>query len=245
MTCTAVLLQLPSDVLFLAVSLFDRCLARLFMTAAADAEALNLLSTACLWIAAKFEQCVVPSSSCFLTAAGQCSTPHNKQLLVECEAHVLQALDYRVVPRPTAKACLRAILAVNANASHEMLDNTHMTVCASYLCEMSLLEARLVPFLPSQVAAAAFAGASLLTGTPLAHKQLMASTGYSLAQLKQPLQLLLSVHNVLYQGRELPKDSMYATARRYMAADKAWVGLMPSIASTDDQRLKRADIVNA
>lgn len=125
-----------------------------------------------------------------------------------------------------------------------MPDSSPMAVCAAYLCEMSLLESRLVPFLPSQIAAAAFAGASLLTATPLAHRQLMASTGYSLAQLKQPLQLLLSVHHVLYQGRALPQDSMYATARRYMAADKVWVGLLPSIASTDDQRLKRADIVN-
>jgi hypothetical protein len=118
-----------------------------------------------------------------------------------------------------------------------------MAVCAAYLCEMSLLEARLVPFLPSQVAAASFAGASLLTGTPLAHGQLMAATGYSLAQLKEPLQLLLSVHHVLYQGRSLPPDSMYATARRFMSADKAWIGLLPSITSTDDPRLKRADIV--
>jgi hypothetical protein len=159
--------------------------------------------------------------------------------------HTKQALDYRVVPRPTAKACLRAILAASGLASMAVPGNSHMTVCAAYLCEMSLLEARLVPFLPSQVAAAAFAGASLLTGTPLAHGQLMASTGYSLAQLKQPLQLLLSVHHVLYQGRALPPDSMYATARRYMAAEKAWVGLLPSIASTDDPRLKRADIVDA
>ncbi|WIA12905.1 hypothetical protein OEZ85_006523 [Tetradesmus obliquus] len=242
MTCAVALLQLPSDALFLSVSLLDRCLARLPMTAAADAEALSLLSTACLWIAAKFEQCVVPPSSCFLAASQQCSSPHNRQLLVACEAHVLQALDYRVVPRPTIKACLHAIFAASG-ASTATPESTQMTLCAAYLCEMSLLEARLVPFMPSQVAAAAFAGASLLTGSPLAHGQLLAATGYSLAQLKQPLQLLLSVHHVLYQGRALPPDSVYATARRYMAADKAWIGLLPSIASTDDPRLKRADIV--
>jgi hypothetical protein len=90
MTCAAIVLQLPSDALFLSVSLLDRCLARLPMTAAADAEALSLLSTACLWIAAKFEQCVVPPSSCFLAASRQDSSPHNRQLLVACEAHVLQ-----------------------------------------------------------------------------------------------------------------------------------------------------------
>jgi hypothetical protein len=90
MTCAAIVLQLPSDALFLSVSLLDRCLARLPVTAAADAEALSLLSTACLWIAAKFEQCVVPPSSCFLAATRQCSSPQNRQLLVVCEAHVLQ-----------------------------------------------------------------------------------------------------------------------------------------------------------
>jgi hypothetical protein len=110
--------------------------------------------------------------------------------------------------------------------------------CASYLAEMSLLESKLAPLPPSQVAAAAYASASLLVPGALRDAQLQQLTGYSLAQIKEPMTLLLSVHHVLYQGRHLPLTRMYETARKYRHASMCRVGLIPGITSTTDQRLR-------
>jgi hypothetical protein len=110
--------------------------------------------------------------------------------------------------------------------------------CASYLAEMSLLESKLTPYPPSQVAAAAFASANLLVPGALRDAQLQQLTGYSLAQVKEPMTFLLSVHHVLYQGRHLPLTRMYETARKYRHASMCRVGLIPSITSTNDQRLR-------
>jgi hypothetical protein len=176
---------------------------------------------------------------------------------------LLQALDYRVCTFPTTKTFLRTTFTqmqaqlqqqqaeALAKQQHNMSSSAaaaaaaaagqidpRLYFCASYLAEMSLLESKLTPFPPSQIAAAAFASASLLVPGALRDAQLQQLTGYSLAQIKEPMTFLLSVHHVLYQGRHLPLTRMYETARKYRHASMCRVGLIPSITSTTDQRLR-------
>jgi hypothetical protein len=175
----------------------------------------------------------------------------------------MQALDYRVCTSPTTKTFLRTTFTqmqaqlqeqqaeTLAKQQHSMSSSSsaaaaaaagqidpRLYFCASYLAEMSLLESKLTPFPPSQVAAAAFASANLLVPGALRDAELQQLTGYSLAQVKEPMTFLLSVHHVLYQGRHLPLTSMYETARKYRHASMCRVGLIPSITSTTDERLR-------
>ncbi|WIA28421.1 hypothetical protein OEZ86_010967 [Tetradesmus obliquus] len=260
-TRTATQLQLSSDVLFLAVACLDRVLSlRIIASKQLDTAAL-----ACLWIAAKFEHCVVPPAVHFLAAAqADFTSPAARRLLVDMEAVILKALDYRVCTSPTSKTFLRTtfiqmqaqlqqqhagLLGKQQHSSSSSSTSSaaaaaagqidpRLYFCASYLAEMSLLESKLAPFPPSQVAAAAFATANLLVPGALRDAQLQQLTGYSLAQVKEPMTFLLSVHHVLYQGRHLPLTRMYETARKYRHASMCRVGLIPSITSTTDQRLR-------
>lgn len=166
-----------------------------------------------------------------------------------------QALDYRVCIYPTTKTFLRTIFITlqqqlqeqakqqvaaehsSSTACSGQID-PKLYFCASYLAEMSLLECKLVPFPHSHVAAAAFASANLLMGNMLQDAQLVALTGYSLSEIKLPMQWLLSVHHVLYLGRNLPVTSMYETVRKYRHASMCRVAMVPSISSTSDPRLR-------
>lgn len=211
-------------------------------SAQADQQVTPLLSRACL------HQSCCPAT---VAACAPC-----------CPAN-LQALGYRVCTFATIKTFLRSTFtqmqlqlqqqqaevlgkqqcimsssAAGTRAAAAGQVDPRLYFCASYLAEMSLLESKLTPFPPSQIAAAAFASASLLVPGALHDAQLQQLTGYSLAQIKEPMTFLLSVHHVLYQGRHLPLTRMYETARKYRHASMCRVGFIPSISSTTDQRLR-------
>jgi cyclin A len=86
-TRTATQLQLSSDVLFLGVACLDRVLSLRIIAP----EQLDTAALACLWIAAKFEHCVVPPAVHFLAAAqADFTSPAARRLLVDMEAVILR-----------------------------------------------------------------------------------------------------------------------------------------------------------
>jgi hypothetical protein len=127
------------------------------------------------------------------------------QLLNKLEMTVLQQLNYHLAFIPTVAASKRAIIqglitCANPAAAHARQYSQLLYCCVSYLCEVSALEYHLLPLLPQQVAAAAFALAHMLLGLPLDDALLSQLTGYSTGQLLEPMQILVALHTSLWQA---------------------------------------------
>ncbi len=148
----------------------------------------------------------------------------------------MQVLGYRISAYPTTKAFLRVIF-LRARSAGMCVDPT-LYLCACYLAEVSLLEAKLSALPASQVAATSFACASLLLRGAPASGVLATLTGYGLDAIRDAMTWLLAVHNVLYQGRCLPTVAMYEAARKYRHPEVGCVCLVPSITHRDDPRLR-------
>jgi hypothetical protein len=163
------------------------------------------------------------------------------QLLNKLETTVLQQLNYRLAFIPTVAASKRAIIqglitCANPAAAHARQYSQLLYCCVSYLCEVSALEYHLLPLLPQQVAAAAFAVAHMLLGLPLDDALLSQLTGYSTGQLLEPMQILVALHTSLWQA--LQAGHPYAVTRKYCGDDAYAVGCsVPPIVSQDDPRV--------
>ncbi|KAF6261782.1 microtubule-binding protein MIP-T3-domain-containing protein [Scenedesmus sp. NREL 46B-D3] len=108
--------------------------------------------------------------------------------------------------------------------------------CVSFLCEAATLEYGLLPLLPRQVAAAAFAVAHMLLGLPLDDALLAQLTGYRTSELLEPMQVLLALHSSLWQA--LQGGRPYAVTCKYCGDDAYGVGCgVPPIVSRDDPRV--------
>ena len=192
--------RLCSDTLFLAVAALDRFLSR---SAPVARERLQLAGVACMWLASKYEEIYAPGSRDFVYIT---DGTYSRRELADAEAAVLAALRFRLT-QPTAKTFLRRHL--QAAAADERLH-----YLASYLCELSLLSARALALLPSQVAAASVYLASLLLlggggggdgggggaeGLPACPwtPTLERYTGWSLAELQPAIAELLAVHEAM------------------------------------------------
>jgi hypothetical protein len=173
-----------------------------------------------------------PTAKAFLRAAFT-HMQHNQELLALAAASATSC----ATPCTTTTAAAAKTTAA-ASSSLPCFDRK-LYCAASYLTEISLLEEQLVATSPSHIAAAAIASASMLLGHGLTNAQLVELTGYSVAELQLPIKWLLSVHNVLHMGRDLPPARMYESARKYRHPALSCVGLLPSICTPDDPRLSR------
>jgi len=115
---------------------------------------------------------------------------------------------------------------------YELKVDGHLYFLTSYLAEASLLEYGLLAFLPSRVAATAFALAHALLGRPLAAEALQGLTGYAPQELVEPMRLLHHVHAALAQA-----GGLYAVTVKYQNPDMACAATVPPILSPADARL--------
>ncbi|XP_060041948.1 cyclin-P [Erinaceus europaeus] len=158
-------LALEGDTLYLTVHLLDSylsaCRVRL--------RHLQLLGVACLFLACKMEECVLPeSTSLCLLGAGS----YSRVELLRAERRILSRLGFRL-HHPGPLLCLR-LLAALAGSSPQVL------LLATYFLELSLLEAEAAGWEPGRRAAAAL---------NLAHRMLDGTVSAPEPALYSPAQL--------------------------------------------------------
>ncbi|XP_043292447.1 cyclin-P [Cervus elaphus] len=133
-------LGLAGDTLYLAVHLLDSYL----RAGRVRLHRLQLLGMACLFVACKVEECVLPEpSSLCLLGAGSFSLAE----LLRAERRILSRLDFRL-HHPGPLLCL-GLLAALARSGPQVL------LLATYFLELSLLEAEAAGWEPGRRAAAA------------------------------------------------------------------------------------------
>ncbi|XP_004441662.2 PREDICTED: cyclin N-terminal domain-containing protein 2 [Ceratotherium simum simum] len=133
-------LGLAGDTLYLAVHLLDSYL----RAGRVRLRRLQLLGVACLFVACKVEECVLPEpASLCLLGAGSFSRAE----LLRAERRILSRLDFRL-HHPGPLLCL-GLLSALARSSHQV------TLLATYFLELSLLEAEAAGWEPGRRAAAA------------------------------------------------------------------------------------------
>jgi cyclin A len=209
MVSAAARLALTNDSLFTAVAVLDRYLA----LKPTPLPLLQPTAIACLWVAAKYEQLVVPPVAQFALLvqgtdaglSGGGSSALGRQLLVELEADVLAVLEFCLAAIVTVKSFKAALMSrlqgskAAAGLCRRQLDQLYCM--ASYLTEVSMLEYRLLCCPPSQVAAAAFVYALMLLGLPYADAVRL--TGYTQEGLQALLEMFCALHTTLSAALQL------------------------------------------
>uniref|UniRef100_A0A3B3C0N2 G2/mitotic-specific cyclin-B2 n=1 Tax=Oryzias melastigma TaxID=30732 RepID=A0A3B3C0N2_ORYME len=173
--------RMSSDTLYLAVNYTDR-----FMSCTTNVKRnkLQLVGTASLLIAAKYEEIAPPDLNEFVYITD--STYCQKQLL-HMESLVLRVLAFRLAA-PTPHLFLRLFLSVHSSC-------VKTENLALYIAELSLLEMN--PFLqytPSLLAAGAYSLASYTVHKVLWPDALVAFTGYTAADIMPCLTHLHKLH---------------------------------------------------
>uniref|UniRef100_UPI004038BFD6 LOW QUALITY PROTEIN: cyclin-P n=1 Tax=Callospermophilus lateralis TaxID=76772 RepID=UPI004038BFD6 len=133
-------LCLAGDTLYLAVHLLDSYL----RAGRVRLHRLQLLGMACLFLACKMEECVLPepASLCLLSAGS-----FSRAELLRAERRILSRLNFRL-HYPGPLLCLELLTALAGSGPQVML-------LATYFLELSLLEAEAAGWEPGRRAAAA------------------------------------------------------------------------------------------
>nr|XP_055102748.1 cyclin-P isoform X1 [Symphalangus syndactylus] len=133
-------LGLAGDTLYLAVHLLDSYLS----AGRVRLHRLQLLGVACLFVACKMEECVLPEPAflCLLSADS-----FSRAELLRAERRILSRLDFRL-HHPGPLLCLGLLAALAGSSPRVML-------LATYFLELSLLEAEAAGWEPGRRAAAA------------------------------------------------------------------------------------------
>jgi hypothetical protein len=244
MVAAAASLGLDNDSLFLAVALLDRYLA----ARPAPLHLLQPTGIACLWAAAKYEQCTIPASRFFSqlilgrNGVPLGPVPAAKQLLVVLEQAVLSAVDFRLASILTPKAFKHCIMQrlcgspAAAQLSCKQLDQLYCMV--SYLSEVALLEYQLLPVQPSMLAAAAYGYAHVLLGIPLAVEALQQLTQHSAEEIARPMEYMCALHATLSTALKLGRP--YAVTVKYCDPQVCSVAAIQPVVSTGDARVEKS-----
>ncbi|PNW85728.1 hypothetical protein CHLRE_03g207900v5 [Chlamydomonas reinhardtii] len=183
--------RMVPDTLYYAVNFLDRVLT----LQRVSRSQLQLVGITCMWIAAKYEEIYPPNVSEFSYIT---DNTYSREQLVAMEEEVLRQLKYELTV-PTAKTFLRRLLQVCSPD-----DQLHFV--SNYLTEISLMEATMLHFLPSEIAAAAvYLGNLILARAPWS-PTLEHYSYYTPAQIAECVEALATLHiqvNSRAQGGEL------------------------------------------
>ncbi|KAG2547508.1 cyclin-A3-1-like [Panicum virgatum] len=169
--------KLVSDTLYLTVSYVDRFLS----VKALNRQRLQLLGVSAMLVASKYEEISPPNVEdfCYIT-----DNTYTKQEVVKMESDILNVLKFEM-GNPTTKTFLRMFIrsAQEDNKKHHSLS---LEFLGNYLAELSLLDYRLLRFLPSLVAASVVFVARLTLDphTNPWSKKMQTLTGYKPSELK-------------------------------------------------------------
>lgn len=172
--------KLQGETLALAVSYIDRFLSFMSVVRAK----LQLVGTAAMFIAAKYEEIYPPDVSEFVYITDDTYT---KTQVLRMEQLMLKVLSFDLTV-PTSLVFINSYCVMN-----DVPDK--VKYLAMYLCELSLLEAD--PYLtykPSKIAAGALALARRALDLPMWSKMLENNTGYTLQEMKDIIMDLNKTH---------------------------------------------------
>ncbi|XP_029957223.1 cyclin-A1 [Salarias fasciatus] len=199
--------RLHSETLHLAVNYLDRFLS---CTAFMKRGKLQLVGTAALLIAAKYEEIDPPDLNEFVYVT---DNTYTKKQLVQMEYAFLKILSF-MMAAPTSNQFLRLYMSISS-------------VCvktenlAQYVAELSLLE--IDPFqryTPSMVAASAYCLAAYTVNQSLWPDSLKDFTGYTMAEI---IPCLKDLHNLYMTADDRPQQ---AIANKYKSSKWCRVSLI-------------------
>ncbi|XP_033954148.2 cyclin-A1 [Pseudochaenichthys georgianus] len=194
--------RLRSETLHLAVNYLDRFLS---CTALVKRGKLQLVGTAALMIAAKYEEICPPELNEFVYTT---DSTYTKKQLVRMEHVFLKVLSFRMAV-PTINQFLRLFMSV-----HPVCTITENL--AQYVAELSLLE--IDPFLqytPSLVAAGAYCLAAYIVNKSLWPDSLNAFTGYTTAEI---VPCMTALHKLYISAESRPQQAIrekYKTSKYF------------------------------
>ncbi|CAK9879927.1 unnamed protein product [Sphagnum jensenii] len=168
--------KLVPDTLYYTVSYIDRFLS----SAAVPRQRLQLLGVSCMLIAAKYEEICAPQVEefCYITDNTYC-----REEVLEMERRVLNELNFELTT-PTTKSFLRRF--VRAAQAGFKMPSLNLEFLGNFLAELTLMEYRFLPYLPSLVAASAvfMAKLTLDSSTHPWDPTLQHYTGYKASELR-------------------------------------------------------------
>ncbi|XP_029304232.1 cyclin-A1 isoform X2 [Cottoperca gobio] len=204
--------RLRSETLHLAVNYLDRFLS---YTAYVKRGKLQLVGTAALMIAAKFEEIFPPELNEFVYTT---DSTYTKKQLVRMEHFFLKVLSFKMAA-PTTNQFLRLFMSI-----HSVCANTENL--ALYVAELSLLE--IDPFLqytPSIVAAGAYSLAAYTVNKSLWPDSLHAFTGYTTAEI---VPCMTDLHHLYISAESRPQQ---AIREKYKSSKYSRVSLIAAPAA--------------
>lgn len=172
--------RLQSETLCLAISYIDRFLSFMSVVRAK----LQLVGTAAMFIAAKYEEIYPPDVGEFVYITDDTYT---KTQVLRMEQLILKVLGFDLsVPTTLVFTTVYCVM-------NDVPDKVkHMCM---YLCELSLLDADpFLTYLPSKISAGALALSRYTLDLPIWSRMLETNTGYQLEQLKDIILDLNKVH---------------------------------------------------
>lgn len=226
---TASQLDLPNDTLFLSTQLMDRYNGVVYNTTSSDnsssdnsnSDNINGISyedvlTACcaLWLAAKYEVAYAPAA--LMLQFSPVEFTQNE--LLSKEVVMLKALNYRL-SLPTATT-------FNSIYMSSVVACPQLSYCVEYLVELSVLDAGMLSFLPSQVAAGAYVWGLALTGHSYNGEYLVSVTGYNVITIMPVIVRMSKLHKAASHCEEPCNITI-----KYLSSAKGSVASLPSLTS--------------
>lgn len=223
--------KLQTETLYLAVSFIDRFLSQMSVVRAK----LQLLGTAAMFVASKYEEIYPPDVAEFVFITDD---TYNTNQVLKMEHVILKVLAFDLsIPTPLAFLNHLAVVC-------DLPDKTkHL---AMYLCELSLLEADpYLQFRQSLVACAAIACARhcLLDdgeegggdGETVWPRQLTAASGYTLKQLAQCMLCLNNTHAKAASNQQQAINDKYKANKWHNVSEIAHKQL--TVGENDDEKV--------
>jgi len=201
--------RLSLATLYLTINLIDRYLEE---SSEVERKEFQLVGTAALWIASKYEEIRPMEINQLVDVCDCCYTKH--QIFAK-EGDILRTLQYRLCV-PTSLTFLLRFLKV-AKATRKM---AHMSM---YLLEGTLGCYNLLHYLPSQMAAASIYNArtTLLIGQVAWTKQLEEYTGFSKTEILPVAKAIRTESNANVNMK------LQAVRRKYSTEEYSGVALIP------------------
>lgn len=185
--------RLHTETLFLAVSYIDRFLS--FMSV--QRAKLQLVGTACMFIAAKYEEIYPPDVSefCYIT-----DDTYTKKQVLRMEHLILDVLGFECSP-PTPHFFVNHFSKLSGCP-----DDSEVKFLAQYLAELTMLDAETyLHFLPSVIGAASVALSRHTLGLVAWDASMAEKTGYRVDDFKA---CLIYLHGTFSKAPEFPQQAI-------------------------------------
>ncbi|GMR42132.1 hypothetical protein PMAYCL1PPCAC_12327 [Pristionchus mayeri] len=206
--------DMESETLHLTASLIDR----LLMMCSVSRPNVQLVGTAALMIASKYEQIHPPELKEFVYVTDD---SYSENQILRMESKMLNYLRFDISV-PTVEWFVSHMLNVTKpSRKTEWL--------AHYLGDLSLLLTSLNGLRPSVIASASLALSNLMTGPAAWTEEMEKMTGIPLTQLEKPMAILLNAFNAASQSEQRSMFEKYSRSRYEEVALLASPSVLPPL----------------